>query len=293
MSDRETVWVLGGGLLRGLAHIGALPVLEERFGRPDHIVGTSIGALIGAAYAGGRTHEELNDYARTVTAPQIFRRSRRLLLPGTLRLDGVINPRPYREYIEKVLPVHGFDALDIPISMNAVDLRTGGELWFRNESAGLTIPEAVYASSALPLLFPPLRTEHRVLVDGGVLHVLGIEEAFRWNPRRIVIIDVTGDFEGSDPLAKRPGLLGLHERAMDALKLRYRSLTNAHWQTRLAKVPEVIWVRPEVGSISGTAFSRKGEILEAGERAAVSAMPDPRALLFRLTARLRWKRSRP
>ncbi|NIQ56015.1 MAG: hypothetical protein GWN71_22425, partial [Gammaproteobacteria bacterium] len=97
------------------------------------------------------------------------------LLVNGIRQPSIFRDDPLREYIAEVLPVERFEELTLPVGMNAVDLETGDEVWFgAGGRTDILLADAVYASSALPVFYPPAEIEGRHYVDGGVTDSLPI-----------------------------------------------------------------------------------------------------------------------
>ena len=116
----RTVLVLGGGGMRGMAHIGVLKAIEEAGIQVDAVVGTSIGALIGAMYAGGLSVAEIEPFARQLKKDDYFKLSTlRILLKGH-RTPSLYQGQRFHDSLEKVLPVRSFADMKIPFYCNAV-----------------------------------------------------------------------------------------------------------------------------------------------------------------------------
>ncbi|MFW6202138.1 MAG: patatin-like phospholipase family protein, partial [Gemmatimonadota bacterium] len=166
----RTVLVLGGGGLKGIAHIGALRALEDAGVRPDAIIGTSIGALVGALHASGMQLDELEARALALEEDHILRVNRRVAWIRGLKQSSIYRGEPLHDYIRDALPAESFDDFATPFRLNAVSLNTGRQVWF-GTGARTDLPpaDAVYASSALPVYLPPLPVDGDHLVDGGVL----------------------------------------------------------------------------------------------------------------------------
>src|SRR5436190_626855 len=126
----KTVLVLGGGGIKGLAHIGAWKAIQEAGIRVDEIIGTSIGALVAVCIGAGMGWEELAPAALELKKADIVSMNGRALLINGIRQRSVFHDDAFRAYIERVLPVTRFDELDVPVSINAVDLETGRTQWF-------------------------------------------------------------------------------------------------------------------------------------------------------------------
>ncbi|HYJ78269.1 MAG TPA: patatin-like phospholipase family protein, partial [Longimicrobiaceae bacterium] len=110
-----TVLVLGGGGMKGVAHIGAWKALEEAGVRVDAIVGCSIGALIGCSVAGGAGWRELAKVARGLTKDDIVAINRRAVLFGGVREEAVFVGEHFREWIRRTLPLKSFAAARLPV----------------------------------------------------------------------------------------------------------------------------------------------------------------------------------
>ena len=111
------VLVLGGGGVKGVAHAGAWKAILESGHQVAEVVGTSIGALIGASIAGGSSVERLESQARALVKTDIVDVNRWAVLPNGIRQEAVFRGRALRSYIERVLPVKEWDGLTIPLSV--------------------------------------------------------------------------------------------------------------------------------------------------------------------------------
>ena len=108
----------------------------------------------------------------------------------------------YRRWIAKTLPLKRFGDAQIPVRLNAVSLVGCGEVWFGSGLDEEVDPaDAVYASCAIPIYYPPLRLDGDVLVDGGVLNTLPVQQAFDWGADRVIAVDVGAEIL---PPAEKP-----------------------------------------------------------------------------------------
>lgn len=174
---------LGSGSARGWAHIGVLRALEQAGIVPDVVAGTSIGALVGAAYASGRL-DRLEEWVTRIDWWEIIRYM-------DLRLGGVEGERLMRAFRERVedTPI---EALPKPFGAVATDLHTGREVWFQEGS----LLDAVRASIALPGLFSPMRHQGRWLVDGGLVDPLPVSLCRALGADRVIAVNLNGDIVG-------------------------------------------------------------------------------------------------
>ncbi len=268
-SAPRTILVLGGGGMKGMAHVGVWKALEEAGVRPDAIVGTSIGALIGACLAGGLGWRGLAELALSLTKDDIVKINRRAMWLGGVREQSVFEGDHFRRHIAQVLPVEDWGELSIPFRMNTVSLVTGTEVWFGDGVRhDVPVPDAVYASCALPIYFPPLHTEgDDYLVDGGVLDVFPVRQAAAWGAERIIAVDV-----GSEMLPPAEGhfdrgMIAIHDRVLNLNLKEQRSRCLDGWDG-----PPLLYIRPHVGHLGGWDFERTQYFLEEGYRAAREAL---------------------
>jgi len=174
---------LGSGSARGWAHIGVLGALEEAGIVPVVVAGTSIGALVGAAYASGRL-DRLREWVLEIDWWDIVRYM-------DLRRGGVEGERLMRAFGERVDDVP-IETLSKPFGAVATDLQTGREVWFQEGS----LLEAVRASIALPGLFCPVKYRESWLVDGGLVDPLPVSLCRALGADRVIAVNLNGDIVG-------------------------------------------------------------------------------------------------
>lgn len=264
------VLVLGGGGVKGMAHIGAWKALEELGVEVTALVGTSIGALVGACLAGGLGWRELAPLAMSLRKRDIVSMNGRSLLLNGIRQPSVFHGERFLEYIRSVLPVQRFDQLQRPLYINAVDLETGEMEWFGPSGrTDLPLDLAVYASCALPVFYPPVEIDGRHYVDGGVLDALPFEYAGTLDPDLIVAVDVTAgpEKDSLDTISK--GMVAIHHRVYDIMGYALRRQRLERW----AGAP-LVYVRPNLDGISTFDFTRTQYFLEEGYRATRRALAE-------------------
>ena len=179
--------VLGSGSARGWAHIGVIRALEKAGVRPDIVSGTSIGALVGAAYAAGEL-DHLESWALEVKVADL------LGFMDLSRGGGVLKGDRLMEFFRRNRADRSIDELGVPFGAVATSLRTGTEVWLRH---GSTL-DAVHASIALPGLFAPVRWEGSLLVDGGLVNPIPVSLARAMGADIVIAVDL-----GSDILGRR------------------------------------------------------------------------------------------
>jgi NTE family protein len=196
--ERTTAFVLSGGGNQGVGQVGMLRALLERDIVPDVIVGTSAGALNGAALATDPSLEKLARLEEVwlgLTGERVFpgnaiRRAWNILR----RDDHLIRNDGLREVIEAAGTAARFSDLRIPLRVVAADLLSGEEVVL----SGGPLEPALLGSSALPGIFPPVRHGGRLLADGAVVNLVPISHALAGPVDRIFVLDV------SDPITERP-----------------------------------------------------------------------------------------
>lgn len=265
----DRVWlVLGGGGLKGLAHIGAWRALGEAGVRVAGIVGTSIGGLVGALVASGMGWKEMRQLARALRRTDIVRINRRAVLFNGIRQPSVFRGDALREYYEGLLPDIGWDALTLPLLVNAVDLATGKTEWF-GTGARTDVPlvDALYASSALPVLYPPAILGGRAFVDGGTEHPMGLLRAAAEGATGLLGIDVGAGEAGDTDRILRQGMVAMHQRIFSIMTYRRRRDLVGNWTG-----PPLLFVRPRLDGFGAFDFEHIEYFVEEGYRATSLAL---------------------
>lgn len=271
---------LGSGAARGWAHIGILRALEEVGIVPDVVAGTSIGALVGAAYASDRL-DSLEQWVAQIDWWEIIRYM-------DLRVGGVEGDRLMQAFRERVQDVP-IETLPKPFGAVATDLRTGREVWFQNGS----LLEAVRASIALPGLFSPMRHQSRWLVDGGLVDPLPISLCRAMGAEQVIAVNLNGDIVGRhfnlrtmrrvlpNPLLARlsagwQAVLGNHQPAasmpeeeeppglFDVMAGAINIMQDRITRTRMAGDPPDVVLTPRLAHLGLMDFDHAAEAIAAG-----------------------------
>lgn len=264
----RTTLVLGGGGVKGLTHVGAWRALQDAGVAVSEIVGVSIGALVGACIAGGQGWPELSAAALALKKADIVLLNRWSVLFNGIRQPSVFQRDALRLYIESVLPVRRFEDLVLPLNVNAVDLESGDVVWF-GAGARTDVPlvDAIYASCALPLFYPPAQVGDTVFVDGGVIDPLPIHRAAERGADLIVAIDAgAGKIRDSLDTVQK-GLVAIHHRITEIVGWRHKRALLESWQG-----PRLVYVRPKLDGFSTFDFAQTGFFLEEGYRATMEAL---------------------
>ena len=268
----KTVLVLGGGGVKGLTHVGAWRALQDAGVTVSEIVGVSIGALVGACIAGGQGWPELSAAALALRKPDIVLLNRWSLLFNGIRQPSVFQSDALRLYIDSVLPAKSFSELAVPLNVNAVDLESGDMAWFGTGArTDIPLADAVYASCALPLFYPPAQIGELYYVDGGIVDPLPIKRAAERGAELIIAIDA-GAGKVRDSLdTVQNGLVAIHHRVTEIVGWRRKRELLDNWEG-----PRLIYVRPQLDGFSTFDFAQTTFFLEEGYRATMEVLTKER-----------------
>jgi len=289
---------LGGGGARGLAHIGVLKVIEKEEIPIHLVVGTSIGALIGAAYASGISPDELQKKVEgylnsaefqssavkafeAVHAKaeggltqriQTYLRNHFYLIQAMFK-PGILSNEDFRATIDYFIPDIQIEETRIPFRAVATDLVSGEEIIFSKGS----LRQAVMASCAVPGAIAPLKEGERLLSDGGTICRVPSPVA-RQEGADIVIAVVVDRGIGSEELRN---VVDVYLRVNEIMGERLK-------QYELAEADVVI--RPEVRDLHWSSFSQAMVLVDEGEKATRERLDDIRRLVPGIKKRFRFKK---
>ena len=179
--------VLGSGAARGWAHIGVIHELADMGIRPDLVVGSSVGAVVGGAYASGNL-AAFEEWISSLRRVDIIR-----LLDAKMTGGGFLQGNSLMNAIEEQIGSPMIEELQIPFACVATELATGREVWMRNGP----LLEACRASIALPGMFAPARTDSEdLLVDGGLVNPVPVSVARAMGAEVVIAVNLNGDLIG-------------------------------------------------------------------------------------------------
>ena len=260
--------VLGGGGLKGLGHIGVWRALTEADVRIDGVIGTSVGGLVGACLAAGMDLDELEGHARALSKPDILRINRRVKWFGGVRQQSVFLGDPLLGYIRNLLPFSEWDDLELPFQVNAVALGTGRTHWFGpGARTDITPAQAIYASCALPGIYPPTKLGDDYFVDGGTEHPLALQRAAELGATSIIAVDAGASAEQDPQSVVDQGLVAVHQRVYGIMMNHNRRELVDAWTD-----PPLLLVRPAVDEHDTFDFTQIGFYLDEGYRATRDAL---------------------
>lgn len=268
---------LGGGGVRGLAHIGVLKALEDAQIPVAMIAGTSMGGIIGGQFAAGRSAQAILAESRRMASITNLAR----VVEWRFGRRGLIRGRQIADYFDQLLgPVTTFADLPMPLALTATDLRTGEEVVLNSGPVGL----AMRAGMALPGILDPVLVGDRLLVDGGLRNNVPADVARHMGADVVLAVDVSAAAslvaEPVEAARSLQGILSPRDLVGDLMQtvlIMIKALTDV----KLALARPTVLLRPElpagVTALGGAA--QLDDIVAAGEQATVAALPALRAAL--------------
>lgn len=297
--------VLGSGGARGWAHIGVINALEDAGLRPDLIVGTSIGALVGAAYAASQL-DGLERWIKPLDHLAVLK-----LLDTGFTDGGFIHGTKLMNAFSTHVGDHDIEELGCRFVAVATDIESGREVWLQT---GSTVA-AVRSSIAIPGLFAPVFHDDRWLVDGGLVNPVPVSVARALGAHTVVAVNLNGELLGASGVRRRyarpgsgdagesvvqrlrqwwathrkrgdlralfsglggdqpqqPGIMNVIADSIDVMQDR---ITRA----RLAGEPPDVMLSPKVGGIGMLEFNRVEEAIAAGRRCADEQLEEIRSV---------------
>lgn len=292
---------LGSGSARGWSHIGVIRVLERAGISPDIVCGTSIGSLVGAAYAAGEL-DRIEPWVKSLTWKSV------LGLMDFKMGGGLIEGGKLLDFFRSHYPDPGIGGLGKHYACVATELYTGREVWLREGP----VIDAVRASIALPGLFTPAQRDGRLLVDGGLVNPVPVSLCRAMGADIVIAVDLNWDImlhhsrvasqaKETVPASERSGML-------DALLAKFRPAARPEngdemdlamempsmldvltsslnimqmriTQSRLAGEPADVVIRPRLNDVAAMDYHLGAPIIAEGERAAEFALPHLRDVL--------------
>jgi NTE family protein len=249
--------VLGAGAARGFAHVGVLKVLESNKIPVHMIVGTSAGSFVGSLYAYGFNAFELQKLSFAIERDDIID----LTIPD----NGFIKGEKLEGYINYILRNTPIEKLKIPFYAVAADVQNGREVIFGSGNTGT----AVRASCSIPGVFVPVNISGRTYVDGGVVSPVAVDAARRFGADIVIAVDISSDLDSSVPK-------GTIDTILQSISIMHSKLS----AIQLANADVVI--KPKVGFIGSSDFTKRHEATLEGEKAALEALPKIKEIVNRL-----------
>lgn len=259
--------VLGGGGAKGLAHVGVIKVLEASGIKPDLIVGSSVGSLVGGLYASGMSADTLTQLA--LTTPN------EALTDFTLAHQGIIEGVKLRRFVNAQVQGRPIESLPIRFAAVATDNNTKQKTVFTSGETGLI----VQASCSVPGIFIAPRIPDKVgkkYIDGGVASLVPVDTARALGADVVIAVDVMSDETPSKAAngynntpKSSPNIWSLMEQGYNSTYANKGKYTQSQAEVMRADVV----IRPNVAHISSIDTSQRMDTIMAGEAAAAQSLP--------------------
>ena len=240
---------LGGGFARGITHLGVLRVFEEHGIQVKYLSGVSAGSIVAAGYASGTPLAEIERIARKMRFKDVA--------GWTLSRLGLVDSERMTPFLKRLLKVYNFEEMPIPLAIVASDLSSGESAIFRGKGDAL-LP--IRASCAYPGMFPPIRHNGRLLVDGMVTMDVPAPPLRTMGATHVIAVSLPSPAEAFDP----QNMLSVINRSFQVLTQR----TESQWRRSADLV-----LCPDVRHIGWDGFENADKLIEAGEKAARAALP--------------------
>ena len=274
---------LGSGGARGWCHIGILRELDDMGLKPDVIAGASMGALVGAIYAGGAL-DALEDWVSKLTARDFFG-----MLDVKLSSGGLVEGTEILDVIRRLVPQDRIEDLPVPLALVATDMATGREVWMTKGD----LAEAVRASVALPGVISPFRIGDKWFLDGGLTNPVPVTACRILGAEVVIAANPNGRFDGTfwaerehespafwaswgDRLRAFPEALSALFEApekedpkpqyLDVLAASIDIMTDGIRRAKLAGDPPHVLLDAHLSRLSVLDFHRAAEAVEEGRR---------------------------
>lgn len=299
--------VLSGGGARGFAHAGVLRLMEEMGIRVDVVTGTSMGSMVGGAYAAGYTAGQIEDIILGVNWTKMMApRADRSALPWRLKLDDyknlpnnaiMLTKEGKVELPESVIPsqeleiflndkagpvnyVNDLSELALPYACVATDLVTGERVIMQKD---VNLGRAMRASMSVPGAFAPVVIKDRMLVDGGLVDNLPVELAREMGADVVIAVNL------GTPLSKRSEL----NNVVNVMAQMVNLLTEQNVQKSLASLTDAdVLISPDLDGFSSADFKKSKEIIERGYQAAAKVREKLKAFAAPDVEWLAWETQR-
>lgn len=245
---------LAGGFARGIAHIGVLRVFREAGIPIDMVAGTSVGALIGAAYCSGASLETMETVASGTKFADFGRWT-----PSWL---GLATNQRMEQFLTRFTTVTRFEELKTPLAIAATDINAGLPVYYYQKGP---IGPPLRASCAYPGLFMPIQHEGRTLVDGFLTALVPYEGLLLMGADVVIAVHL------------EPGMIGEPRTFTDVLSRSF-NIIQKHADLEWRQYADVV-IEPDVSTFVWDDFSKTHDMVRAGEEAAMKALPAIRAAI--------------
>lgn len=299
--DLKIGLALGSGSSRGWAHIGIIHELAKLGISPDIVCGTSVGAMVGAAYVRGNI-DKLEAWARSVTKLDVAK-----FLDINASMTGFVHTERFHDFLNENIASDEdvIEGLDKTYASVSTDLETGREIWFTKGS----LVQAVWASMSLPGLFPAIRHNNQWLTDGGLVNPVPVSTCRALGADIVIAVNLNGDIVGKHfekkenekngnnsigekitELVKEYTNLPFFEEEdseqppslLDAIASSVNITQDRITRSRMAGDPPDIVFSPKLSDIGLLELYRAGEAIEEGRGCVQRMLPEIEYVLGKL-----------
>jgi NTE family protein len=242
---KKTILVLGGGSARAIAHVGVLKILQRESIPIDMIIGTSMGAVVGATYALGISTAKMEERACRFSAND--------LLDPVIPSMGLLKGDKLEASIRDTLEGKGFGDCRIPLAVVTTDIENGDEVVYQNGD----LIKIIRASCSWPGIFNPVKIDGRLLVDGGIKNSVPTKVAKNLGCDYMIAVDVG--------FCVRSGKI---ENAFQMI-LQSFQITGHELNRYQAQEADIV-IEVDLGDLNQTEFERSAEAIAKGEGAALA-----------------------
>ena len=233
----------------------------------DAVVGTSIGALIGALAAAGNTLDEMEEIVANLQRENYFKLNFVKFLLKGVRTSSIYRGDTFRERLGELLPSVGFHDMRVPFYCNAVRLQTGGQIfWGTPGLDDVSLIDAVYSSCCLPGIFEPFEHAGFHYMDGGIIDPLPLRFAKSLRPDLILAVDLTTKATFKAPNYRDRVVSTLYRSFEIAEEVIVEQLLHMHADRRC------VLIQPKVGHLSRFDFQQVQDVVQLGEDATIQVL---------------------
>ncbi len=252
MKSRKKIKIglaLGSGGAKGLSHIGVIKVLEKNNISIDYVAGSSIGALVGGAYAATKDIRKIEKVVLDADLRKAFS-----LIDPALR-SGLIGGKKVKDFIESQTKEKKIEDLLIPFSVVATDLKNGESVIIKKGDAA----QAIRASISFPLVFKPIKIKKRVLGDGGLSLPVPVRVVKEMGADVVIAVNLDSNYFDRRNVREKLGFYGVASNSLNILRF--------HLAENNTKEADVT-ILPKTGNISWSKFIKGKDVIASGEKAA-------------------------
>lgn len=269
LNGKKVTLVLGGGGMKGMAHIGVLKALHSFGIEPDEYVGTSVGSFICALAAGGMSVDQIEAVGRSVGKQDILDSNILNLVWKRGQARSLYRGKAFHDFVRRTLPVDRFSELRRPVYLTTVNITRGEEvIWGMPGLTDVPIHDCVVASCAIPGIFPPKRINRYYFVDGSLVDTLPIKVAVYLNAQLIIGVYLDS-FDRRNKNAAPGGIADVLMHSQCVLSKTLFKHNLRHFQSA-----PLVLVIPKVGDFGMFQFEETAAIIREGERATHEALTD-------------------